>query len=233
MEEVSRRIQELEDTLCGLERDADLLEGILYTREHTVIYQEADVSRQVISGKYVFYGEEVDRSLWDILRLWKEQHLAERIGVIISADACHPGGNAVRGGGEMEAILCRWTTLYPCLNTSKNLRDFYRKNVNAGKEAVWGTCLYLPGLWQVKQSDGWLDKSERVCFDGIVFPHGRLYRDIGIVGTEDGMETVLGKDFSAKHLEGIFSIADVCGITGLILCIGNNKCVCYTLCSMV
>lgn len=44
----------------------------------------------------------------------------KKVCVLNFASACNPGGGVTKGAHAREECLCRISTLYPCLNVSKN-----------------------------------------------------------------------------------------------------------------
>lgn len=44
----------------------------------------------------------------------------KKVCVLNFASACNPGGRVTKGAHAREECLCRISTLYPCLNVSKN-----------------------------------------------------------------------------------------------------------------
>ena len=66
--------------------------------------------------------------------------------VLNFASATNPGGGVVRGAGAQEECLCRCSTLYFCLNTSKMWDGFYGPHRETGDPLHNDDIIYTPDV---------------------------------------------------------------------------------------
>lgn len=115
----TKRIEIFENTIQYCERNTRLLESIDQTRHNTLLYHKPLKECSKVCKVYQ-QPVKISVSTKRTLEIAKQPHLCyrdRRIGIFNFADALHPGGEVIRGNNTHEEILCRCSTLYPCLNT--------------------------------------------------------------------------------------------------------------------
>ena len=69
----------------------------------------------------------------------------KKVCVLNFASACNPGGGVTKGAHAQEECLCRISTLYPCLNVSKNWDRFYKPHRQL--DSLYNSdMIYTPGV---------------------------------------------------------------------------------------
>lgn len=92
------------------------------------------------------------KTLEAALRLHKENP-ANKIAVLNFASATNPGGGVTSGAAAQEESICRCTNLYPCLNTDKNWKYFYKPHRAEGNPLHNDDIIYTPGIVICKSDD--------------------------------------------------------------------------------
>ncbi len=212
-----RRIQVFEDTLQYCERNIRLTQSIQRTRMQTKRYQnpvegERNLNQTGGIGKGYMQGAKLevvfvkDRLIEGIKEYNASNH---KVGVVNFASAMAPGGGAVRGNDDVEAELCRCSTLYPCLNTEDLREEYYERN--QGEVNLLDTCIYTPGIVGVKNGDEWLEPDAWVSFDVIScsFFDLRLIMNgkTNSLDTEPVVDDFNWSEAVQRRLRGIFRVA--------------------------
>mgnify|MGYP002514899451 CR=1 FL=1 len=130
------RMQEFEENLWLCERTEELIRAIEKSRKGTQIYRDITWNaEEKLSG--ILYNEmniREDGMMEDVIeRMNGKRSMGKRdrrIGVACFVSACYPGGNSIRGCSGSEELLCRQSTLYPCLNSDYLRRNYYEVNEN-------------------------------------------------------------------------------------------------------
>lgn len=147
-----------EDTLSQCVSDPDILESILYARDHFHIYREpihcVESFKPDASQNVLF----VNCSSLEAVELLECMSSSE-IAVLDFASATTPGGGALVGSKGQEEELCRLTSLYLVLNSDKLKSEYYIPNKAAEKTKAGAldydvTTLYLPQIKVLKNSSG-------------------------------------------------------------------------------
>lgn len=159
-EDRTRRINIFEDTMRWCEGNRRLLEAIVRTREHTILYKNPLKDCRLVENRYakpcrVFVSQR--RTLETAQRLHME-YPKGRIGVLNFASAVNPGGDVMRGSNAQEECLCRCSTLYPCLNTEELYRDYYSGNRKSDDMLYTDSCIYTPEILKVKTDTRWPER---------------------------------------------------------------------------
>ena len=127
-----------------------LQNAIEYSVKNTKLYYPDDAMKLPQNPHFdVKYHVSGDRSFQASQKL-HQQFPHEKIAVLNFASATHAGGGVVRGARAQEECLCRCSTLYPCLNQSdllENYYDFHRKKHNT---LYTDTVIYTPDIVIVK-----------------------------------------------------------------------------------
>ncbi len=153
-EEKEQAIRVLEETLQICERNDRLIQAIMCTRRHTMLYREPEewFHKYVGKNKIPLYKEQHGkirvrccRPLTAVQEVGK-RYPGCRIGVVNYASPVTAGGGVIRGALSQEESMCRSTTLYPCLHTLELQEQFYDKNRECGTFCYTDACIYTPGI---------------------------------------------------------------------------------------
>lgn len=165
LQDRDKRIAGFEETLELCEQETGLVRAILRSRIRTRCYHYEDgvtwerKLRKRISKDMAFawlgrrdgqaerrnISVTQERSL-EAVRRMRTAYPKSRIAVLHFASGTNPGGGVIRGGVGQEESLCRCSTLYPCLQSHKVRKEFYKEHQRTGNPYYSDTCVYLPGI---------------------------------------------------------------------------------------
>lgn len=208
-EDRKRKIRIFEDTMLGCERRQDLVEGILYSREHTVLYKNPlrDISPfpSQMDGSDCEITVTKCRSLEAAGNLHKVYPDA-RIGVLNFASATTPGGGVIRGSSAQEECLCRCSTLYPCLETPSLQKEYYGYHRRRKDGLYTNAVIFTPEITVVKTDTKWpewLPESDYIKVDVLSCAAPNRRGDWRLAGASS---KELEKIFE-NRIRGIFAVA--------------------------
>lgn len=146
-----QRIKIFEDTIQQCRENETLFDAVTKSIEDTKLYMPDDYARinktgSDKNGKITVTKErsfEASKKLHDI-------YPESRIGVLNFASATNPGGGVTMGSSAQEESLCRCSTLYPCLHTSRLFSDFYKMHRHKKDLCYTDTCIYTPDIIVIK-----------------------------------------------------------------------------------
>lgn len=146
-----KRMQEFEENLRLCERTEELIRAIEKSQKGIRVYRDIDwKAGEKASG--ILYNEmniREDGMMEDVIeRIYGKRSMGKkdrRIGVACFVSACYPGGNSIRGCSGSEELLCRQSTLYPCLDSDYLRRNYYEVNGNCESELVV-KYIYVPDV---------------------------------------------------------------------------------------
>ena len=76
----------------------------------------------------------------------------KKVCILNFASATNPGGGVVHGASAQEEAICRCSTLFPCLGTTKLWNDFYMAHRMANNPLYNNDCIFTPSV-KVFKSD--------------------------------------------------------------------------------
>lgn len=146
-----QRIKIFEDTIQQCRENETLFDAVAKSIEDTKLYMpdeypEINKTGSDKNGKITVTKErtlEASKKLHDI-------YPESRIGVLNFASATNPGGGVTKGSSAQEESLCRCSTLYPCLHTSRLFSDFYKMHHHKKDLCYTDTCIYTPDIVVMK-----------------------------------------------------------------------------------
>lgn len=150
----------------------------------------------------------------------------KRVCVLNFASATNPGGGVTHGSSAQEEAICRCSTLYPCLNTSKMWNGFYTPHRNANNPLYNDDCVFTPSVKVFKSDSNFpelLPKAEWWDVDVITcaapnlrnVPSNRMNPNAGSKKAEityEGLRALL-----MSRIQRIFEVAMANGAEVLIL----------------
>ena len=177
MEMRNRRMQVFRDTLQLCEREEELLDGIVASRTHTVVWEKLhEMNNDMLEER--FFKEKKDSVLCRVECLEKEvlefvcylkkRNPVCRVGVLCVPNTTYIGGNVLRGGLGLEEMLCRCTTLYPCVNQQHIRKAYYVPQDSGMGEGCDAQCIYVPNVVGVRMDENSCDRlqcQDRFSFD--------------------------------------------------------------------
>lgn len=144
----TRRVNIFEDTM-HICKDEKLAKSIRKTIEDTIIYDEKNYPSVENRGFDTIVSVTRERSL-ECAQNFHQKYLERKIGVHNFASATNPGGGVVNGSSAQEEAICRCSTLYPCLNTERNLSEFYQMHRKKKDLRYTDYCIYTPNITVIK-----------------------------------------------------------------------------------
>lgn len=157
-EDREKRIEIFEDTIRYCERNQNLLEAIVHTRENTLLYREPlQECDGVIANRYE-QPVKVSVSLKRTLEAAGGLHVKyenDRIGILNFASATNPGGGVIRGSNAQEESICRCTMLYPCLATESLQEKYYVYHKKRRNPLYTDSCIVTPDIIVFKTDEKW------------------------------------------------------------------------------
>ncbi|MBQ4057861.1 MAG: DUF2263 domain-containing protein [Lachnospiraceae bacterium] len=166
-----KREQDFEENVWLCERTEELIHAIEKSRKGIQVYRDVDL---------------------EIEELKLEQQGA-RIGIACFVSRCYPGGDAMRGGNGSEEILCRQSTLYPCLNTEYLRETYYDVNFDC-VEGVAAKYFYIPDVVCTVQ-----DKRRNFLMQ----EYGNSFDVIGCARTEGNVKEDMERMYRIARQKGI------------------------------
>ncbi len=110
----------------------------------------------------------VDKRTFEAAGDYRNDHLC----VLNFACSTDPGGGVTKGSIAQEEALCRCSTLYPCLKTSKMKQEFYEPHIKEQYFLSHDDCIYTPNVVvfrtdefypQPMQEDDWFKSDVITC----------------------------------------------------------------------
>ena len=223
----TKRIEIFEDTIQYCERNTRLLESIKQTRQNTLLYRKP---LKECSEAHKTYEQPVNISVSTkrTLETAKQLHLRykdKRIGILNFASASNPGGDVIRGNNAHEEILCRCSTLYPCLNTIDLHQKYYDFHKQQRNQLYTDTCIITPGITVFKTTGQWpqmCQESEWFSIDVISCSAPDLRKKDAAFNKyiyEDDTLIIYGKirKLLQHRIKGMLQAAVICNIDILVL----------------
>jgi len=232
-----RRIDVFEDTLYYCEGNRNLLEAIQQTRNNTILYQHPLKECTGVYGRRYNHPFKVFISHTRILEAAKRrssEYKDSRIGMVNFASAVNPGGGVIKGRDTQEESLCRCTTLYPCLCTTRLIEEYYSNNRMEGNQLYIDACIFTPGIICIKTDTEYprlVPEQEWFMVDviscSVANPGGNLKNTVSLPA-ETGlfMEEFKRIEILTKQIRGILQVAADNRIDILILGVLNNNVFC-------
>jgi uncharacterized protein (TIGR02452 family) len=145
-----KRIAVFEDTMKRCKANCRLAEAVRASIAGTVIYGAQDYTFEIKKGtNQTKLSVTKERTLECAMRLHRENPQM-KIAVHNFASATNPGGGVASGSSAQEEALCRCSTLYPCLNTDKNFKNFYCMHRRRNDLRYTDSCIYTPDITVIK-----------------------------------------------------------------------------------
>ena len=146
-------IEIFNDTLQYIKEDKQLSNSIFDTKKDTKIYRGKDYKLSFSINKYNNVKITKHKTFEEAIYQYnKNKNL--KIAVLNFASATTPGGGVTKGSQAQEESLCRCSTLYPCLNTSKLWEEFYSPNRIESNPLHNDDIIYTPNIIICKSDDG-------------------------------------------------------------------------------
>lgn len=132
---------------------ANYMNDIIYSIDHTyiedTIVKDSDVVRNEKPTSFII--SDTTTEIYSALAI--RDNPDQKIGVLNFASFLRPGGGFINGADAQEESLCRFSTLYPVLDSY--LESFYKENVKL--------------MDQVPTRDRYLYKNRALVSEGILF----------------------------------------------------------------
>lgn len=78
---------------------------------------------------------------------------SKRLCILNFASATTVGGGVKQGANAQEESICRLSTLYPCLHTTKVIIGYYERNQSAENKLYKNICVYTPDVTVFRADD--------------------------------------------------------------------------------
>lgn len=144
-----QRVEIFEDTMKWIESDSRLKEAVKNTLSKTKLYKAQEMPKiPGLDGKRDMKITVTKERSFEAAMNFKA--LDRKVAVLNFASATNPGGGVTRGSNAQEEVLCRCSTLYPCLNTSYLWKNYYIFHRNRHDTLYSDACIYKPGIKIIK-----------------------------------------------------------------------------------
>ena len=141
-----------QDTQQMYESDNELKAAALWSREHTVLIQEADALALPNVPSDVGNITITKRRTFESAEKLLGEYPDKLVAVLNFASPVNPGGGVVTGSSAQEECLCRCSTLYPCLDQRMLWNGYYLPNRISRDSLSTDACIYTPRV-KVFKSD--------------------------------------------------------------------------------
>lgn len=143
-----KRVEIFEDTMRLCKINARLAETVRNSKAGTKFYAPDDKPQlnSVGNTRSTEISVTKERTFEAAGRLAEKYGGENKLAVHNFASATNPGGGVTRGSSAQEEALCRCSTLYPCLNTSELMEEYYSMHRNQHDVRYTDACIYTPGV---------------------------------------------------------------------------------------
>ena len=141
---------------------------------------------------------------------WKRENGEYRIGIWNVASPFHVGGSVIRGGEGVEELLCRCTTLYPCMDTEDIRQQFYDVNRLSEDDEYSDSYIYIPDVVCVREGleENWLEDEKQYTFDVISCTIPEIWKDDIVESRIEAMLCVAVKHKMDVLVLGVSEVQD-------------------------
>lgn len=143
-------IKIFEDTQKLYENNETLRQAVTCSKEQQMVI---DAKEKVCLNNPIFRYKDPAQILVSKKSSFEaaKAHKGKKVCVLNFASATSPGGGVTMGSNTQEEILCRCSTLYPCLSDSTVVEKFYSKHIKALESGDMNPlynddCIYTPGI---------------------------------------------------------------------------------------
>lgn len=145
-------IEVFNDTLELINNSDFLKQKINDSIDTNKIYKEDDELNIIIKGVYepnIILTR--DRTLNAVKKLYSDG--CKKVAVLSFANQFVPGGGVLNGSSSQEESICRISTLYPVINSSKAIEEYYNYNKNRNDCLSSNRMIYSKDIQIIKTDD--------------------------------------------------------------------------------